>query len=170
MDTKLLDTCTFITERLTINLYVNDNNITKDSVTILTPNVVKYLPSTWGLVNTLSDADNWINERVEESSLLTIINGDTLIGYLFLYGEEMEKSLINVHIGYLFGEEYWGKGFATELLRGFVHWAEKSEFIKMITGGVEKSNVGSIKVLEKCSFRRNTVEKGDTVFYEYTMK
>ena len=52
------------------------------------------------------------------------------------------------YVGYWLGKSFWGKGIATEAL---------AQYLKVDTqpleGRVAKSNVGSIRVLEKCGFK-----------------
>jgi RimJ/RimL family protein N-acetyltransferase len=50
-------------------------------------------------------------------------------------------------IGYWVGREFWGKGLATLALAEFVEGAERPLYAWVAT-----SNIGSIRVLEKCGF------------------
>ena len=65
-------------------------------------------------------------------------------------------------IGYIFDPSYWGCGYATEALKGFleVYWetwpeghpfleGEESEYLKAVTG---KDGHASMAVLKKCGF------------------
>src|SRR5262245_46692758 len=53
------------------------------------------------------------------------------------------------YIGYWLGQSFWGKGIATQAL---------IQFLKVDVGPLQakvaKTNVGSIRVLEKCGFKR----------------
>jgi len=53
-------------------------------------------------------------------------------------------------VGYWIGREHWGRGVATAALAAFV--AEVTE--RPLFAHVVNSNAGSIRVLEKCGFRR----------------
>ena len=51
-------------------------------------------------------------------------------------------------VGYWIGSEFWGKGVATQALGEFVAELEQ----RPLHAWVATSNVGSIRVLEKCGF------------------
>jgi RimJ/RimL family protein N-acetyltransferase len=51
-------------------------------------------------------------------------------------------------VGYWIGREFWGKGLATRALREFVEEVPA----RPLHAWVATSNVGSIRVLEKCGF------------------
>jgi RimJ/RimL family protein N-acetyltransferase len=57
-------------------------------------------------------------------------------------------------VGYWIGKEFWGRGIATRALALFL--AEVSE--RPLYASVATSNVGSIRVLEKCGF---TISQGE---------
>lgn len=54
-------------------------------------------------------------------------------------------------VGYWIGREHWGRGIATAALRAFLE-EERSRPLHAL---VATSNIGSIKVLEKCGFERS---------------
>ena len=53
-------------------------------------------------------------------------------------------------VGYWVGKDFWGKGLATRALREFVDQIET----RPLHAWVATTNVGSIRVLEKCGFVR----------------
>lgn len=60
-----------------------------------------------------------------ESRLLQVKLGQhETIGFLFVYVENESDA----HIGYLLAEEHWGKGYASELLQGFIHAVTSIEY------------------------------------------
>ncbi len=115
------------------------------------------MPDGWQNINTSDKANQWIAYRLDESHFYRIRLDDSgeIIGFLFLYESE-EKS--ELRLGYLLAESTWGKGIGTELIKGLVAWARSSGQINSISGGVEKDNIGSIKVLEKCGFSQSKEE------------
>jgi RimJ/RimL family protein N-acetyltransferase len=80
-------------------------------------------------------------------------------------------------VGYMFMDEFWGKGYATEAFKAYLdhYWSlERKEYIRIVDEGdggektskddkeeevemlraiTEAGNVGSLNVLRKCGFR-----------------
>ena len=54
-------------------------------------------------------------------------------------------------VGYWLGREFWGKGLATQALAELVDELD----IRPLYAYVAKTNIGSIRVLEKCGFVRS---------------
>jgi len=134
---------------------------------ILTPQVVKNLPPYFQGITSSELAASWLERMLLESRLLELKSKtNELIGFLFIYVESQD----DVHIGYLLGEEYWGKGLASELLQSFVVEVAKTEPWSKLIGGVYASNVSSIKVLKKSGFLESSVNENGSVFYEYMIR
>ena len=55
-------------------------------------------------------------------------------------------------IGYRFIQEYWGKGFATEICKVLIVYC-KSIGMKKIIGNVVDENIASAKILERFNFK-----------------
>jgi RimJ/RimL family protein N-acetyltransferase len=51
-------------------------------------------------------------------------------------------------VGYWIGQEYWGKGIATDALKEFMRTLPT----RPLHAYVAKENIGSVRVLEKCGF------------------
>lgn len=133
---------------------------------ILTPQVVKNLPPYFQGITSSELAACWLERMLLESRLFKLKSKtNQLIGFLFIYVENED----DVHIGYLFGEGYWGKGLASELLQSFVVEVAKIEPWSKLTGGVDASNVSSIKVLKKSGFVESSINESGVVFYEYVI-
>ncbi|AIW16443.1 GNAT family N-acetyltransferase [Vibrio tubiashii] len=133
---------------------------------ILTPVVVENLPPYFHGIGSYEEARIWLERMLLESRLLKVeTEGHELVGFLFAYVEKDEYA----HIGYLLGEEYWGRGLASELLQGFIHEVEKSESWLKLIGGVDQSNVASAKLLKKLGFIEQPASGSGVAFYEYTI-
>lgn len=133
---------------------------------IMTPNVTKALPDGWQNIDTIEKAENWIVERKADSDFYAVTINETgdSIGYLFLYVDnEIERSC-EIRFGYLLMESHWGKGIGSELIKGLVDWCANTKIIRSLSGGVEKENIGSIRVLEKNGFYRSTEELPGEMF------
>lgn len=117
---------------------------------ILTERVTKNLPPIWQGSYNLSRARQWINERDKEGITLLAVekSSEQAIGMIILFESNASG---NLRLGYLLNESAWGKGLASELVGGFVNWCRHHD-IHSVAGGVERSNVASRRVLEKCGF------------------
>ena len=65
-----------------------------------------------------------------------------------------EKLEGSVEIGYAFFSEYWGRGFAVEVLTGGLQYAFERLLIASVVAITHPDNVASQKVLLKCGFER----------------
>jgi len=75
----------------------------------------------------------------------TIVHDGEVAGNLLCWQQEGQRL-----VGYWVGKEFWGKGLATRALAEFV--SEMSA--RPLHAWVATSNVGSVRVLEKCGFVR----------------
>ena len=58
-----------------------------------------------------------------------------------------------VEVAYFFHPSYWGRGFATELVRASLEHGFLQHGLETIRAFAHRENIGSIRVLEKCGFR-----------------
>lgn len=130
---------------------------------ILTPNVLKHLPAPLQFDATTQTIDDWISARLAESDLLAIRTNDpsALIGLLILARFQEPPQPPQIHLGYLLGENAWGKGYATELVAGLVAWYRAQPRPAHLWGGVETANPASAKVLQKAGFQREEGEAAE---------
>ena len=75
----------------------------------------------------------------------TILAGSDVAGYVSSWNQD-DKRLV----GYWLGRAYWGRGIATAALAEFL----AHDTTRPLHAFVAALNVGSIRVLEKCGFRR----------------
>ena len=90
---------------------------------------------------------------------------ETIIGLIFVYVDKDKQA----HIGYLLGEDYWGRGFASELLTGFIAFASRQADWSGLIGGVEKANTVSSHLLQKLGFVKTADGDGSTTYYRYNL-
>lgn len=133
---------------------------------LLTPAVVKSLPPYFHGIENKTAALNWFTTMVSESRLFVVNNDRSTIGFLFAHLSDDN----NAHIGYLLGEAYWGQGFASELLKGFIRYVEAHESWQKLIGGVEQENIASARLLLKLGFIEQPSEDNQAVFFEYQLK
>lgn len=165
----------FTTDRLSIFNYleskINSNeDFAETTISVLSSNVTKSLPAGWQNITTISSANKWIKERVEESTFMIIQSKPYyhVIGFVFLYPIPLENHKLDIRFGYLLAENFWGKGLGTELVNGLVKKCQELRTINSISGGVELENIGSIKVLEKYGFQptNKDTKSENVIFYE----
>ena len=95
-------------------------------------------------------AAHWAKLRADESLLVRAIVVDGVVaGNIGSWPEDGQQFL-----GYWIGREYWGRGVATQALALLVDEVS----IRPLYAHVAAHNVGSIRVLEKCGFRRSREE------------
>jgi RimJ/RimL family protein N-acetyltransferase len=80
----------------------------------------------------------------------TVVAGGEVAGNMLCFERDGKRE-----VGYWLGQAYWGKGIATEALSLLLR--EVSE--RPLYAHVARSNVGSIRVLEKCGFTEIGAER-----------
>ena len=152
--------CSFATQRLVVDEWRrNQESIAERAGWIqelLRPAVTTSLPSAWSGGYTTERAAAWVRAREAESEVLAIRMKaeSTPIGLVILHFIESDRECPDIHLGYFLAESTWGKGLATELLIGLIAWLRESNACNELHAGVDRSNLGSIRVLEKCGFQR----------------
>lgn len=92
-------------------------------------------------------AAHWARVRADDALVARTIVADGMVaGNLGSWPDDGRQL-----IGYWVGRERWGRGVATQALALFVDEAP----IRPLFAHVAVHNVGSIRVLEKCGFRRD---------------
>jgi RimJ/RimL family protein N-acetyltransferase len=141
-------------------------------VGILTEPVTRSLPVSWQGVYSVERTREWIKERDNEGTTLIIIEKSRrkAAGLMILFETDDENVMggIEIRLGYLLSEQFWGKGLASELIEGFVRWCRSKSEISAIVGGVALDNPVSKRVLVKNGFRlsnsESKVSKGEEIF------
>ena len=126
------------------------STILNDIITVLSPNVVSHLPANFHGITTINNAKNWLINMLEQSRVFAVsdVHNDTTLGFIFMHNSDTNQ----YHIGYLFAQAHWGKGYAQEALSAFITWCKSTPNIKELIAGVEKDNLASITVLKKIGF------------------
>jgi RimJ/RimL family protein N-acetyltransferase len=96
-------------------------------------------------------AAHWAKIRADDTTILrTIVADGTVAGNIGSWEQDGQRLL-----GYWVGREHWGRGVATEALAQFV----RQVTARPLYAHVAVHNIGSIRVLEKCSFRRDRAQE-----------
>ena len=96
-------------------------------------------------------AAHWAKLRGDDTLIVRTIVADGVVAGNIGSWQENGQQLL----GYWFGREFWGRGVATRALAMFVDEVS----IRPLYAHVVMHNVGSIRVLEKCGFRRDREEE-----------
>ena len=92
-------------------------------------------------------AAHWAKLRADNTKFVrTVVANGMVAGNIGSWRDNGQQLL-----GYWFGREYWGRGVATQALALFVDQVS----IRPLYAHVVAHNVGSIRVLDKCGFRRD---------------
>ena len=96
-------------------------------------------------------AAHWAKVRADDANVLRTIVADGLVaGNIGSWQQDGQQLL-----GYWVGREWWGRGVATQAVALLVDELA----IRPLYAHVARHNVGSIRVLEKCGFRRDRVQE-----------
>lgn len=110
----------------------------------------------WG-PNTVEDTQNFINRQLECQNqkdrkvfelAVTLKDSGVLIG-----GTGITIDVDGGVLGYCFNKKYWGNGYATEVTKALMKWAEENFKINKFRATCDVLNEASRKVLEKCGFK-----------------
>lgn len=109
---------------------------------------------------TLADAEAFIAITMAETPArnFAICLDDAAIGSIgIIPGNDIYRK--SAEIGYWLGEPYWGRGYATEAIRGFSDWAFTSYDLVRIFAMAFTYNQASARVLEKAGFVREATSR-----------
>lgn len=151
--------CAYETRRLHVEDWhqATQHDLVKVVAAMLSESVTESLPDEWKGSYSDERAQQWVVERDSEGVVLLAIDrsSDVPVGLLILTDDYSASNVgaTAARLGYLIGENYWGKGFASEAVEGFVGWCREQRNIFSISGGVATNNPASARVLEKSGFR-----------------
>ena len=132
------------TDRLILRRYCKDD--LRDLFEYLSDaEVIKYEPYK---PMSLMEAREELDKRIANKEMIAVVLKTTnkLIGNLYLGKREFES----LEIGYVFNKQYWGQGYATEVLSELVHYAKEELGISEIYANIDERNIASLRVAEKC--------------------
>ncbi len=106
----------------------------------------------------LEDAYNFIQMTNQENPHLTfaIELGGRFCGMIGIL-KQSDIYRLTGEIGYWIGEPFWGKGIATRALKLMTDYGFSKLDLVRIHTGVFEHNVGSMKVLEKCAYKKDCI-------------
>lgn len=107
---------------------------------------------------TISDAENFLEKYAgQQSSLVLAIeyNG-VYVGNIGLH-KATDVYRKSAEIGYFLGEPYWNLGIMTKAVNMICDYGFKTMDIVRIHAGIFEFNPASMRVLEKCGFKKEAV-------------
>ena len=130
------------------------SNLLMELSLILSARVTEFLPDELRYEPGTTNVETWIASAAAGSIvfLARTIEENELAGVLIVHDSVPANGVATIRLGYLFGENYWRRGLATELVRGLADTLEKSGFTGEVSGGVEAENAASAAVLVKSGF------------------
>lgn len=96
--------------------------------------------------------------KMQPPSVFAIIYNDELCGSVGIF-QMQDVYRKSAEIGYWIGEEYWGKGVATQAVKKIVEYGFANFDIIKIFAGIFSNNRASERVLEKNGFFKEAVLK-----------
>jgi len=107
---------------------------------------------------TIADAENFLEKyAAQESSLVLAIEyKGVYVGNIGLHkGTDVYRK--SAEIGYFLGEPYWNMGITTKAVNLICTYGFSTMDIVRIHAGIFEFNPASMRVLEKCGFKRESV-------------
>ena len=161
------------TERLTLRQLVIDDK--QEIFTLRSDREInKYLDRQ--LSNTIEDAMNFINkvnENINKNDSLywaiTLSDKNVLVGTICLFGFSDDN--YKCEIGYELLTNFQGQGIMKEAVEKVIDYALNTIKVKKIEAFLHRGNQGSIKLLEKFSFKNSNEpdkENPDLICYRLT--
>ncbi len=120
--------------------------------------VIKYLTTKIPYPYTANDASWWINTGSKEGITKAIDVHGKFAGVISVAIGEFQHSR-SAEIGYWLGEEFWGKGVASEAVEQMTNQVFSSTEIVRLFAPVFDPNNASIRVLEKCGYELEGIFK-----------
>lgn len=120
---------------------------------------------------TLSDARNWLEsviDRLPETNFaIANVNDEAVGGIGFILQQDVGRR--SAEVGYWLGEEYWGRGLATQAVKVITEYAFVHYDICRLYAHVFEWNVASTRVLEKAGYllegrlKKSVIKDGKTI-------
>jgi RimJ/RimL family protein N-acetyltransferase len=152
----------FTTERLVVEPWNDTLNTAEleELDGILDEDVTAFLPVSLQYKQGETNVAEWAKTFSSGTNKVSNVKlNSELAGLLILMESPVDEdaqgsatSITIMHLGYIFGQEFWGRGLATELLRGLVQQLSMEGYSGEIHAGVANGNPASVKVLQKVGF------------------
>lgn len=123
-------------------------------------NVARNLRDGFPFPYTLSDASQWLEKVVDNSSDLILaieIDGEAAGGIGIFGGKDVYR--YNGEIGYWLSEVHWGRGIMSDAVAVLVDFAFQETRWLRLFATIFQNNEASMRILEKCGFTKEAIHK-----------
>jgi RimJ/RimL family protein N-acetyltransferase len=142
------------------------------------PRITSNMSSTFPDPYTIDQANIWINmniniPQINNWCICERSSPDVAIGGIGLkLGVDVRSH--TAEVGYWVGEEFWGRGYMTELLEALTEWCflerkTDGKQLEKLWSNVHSTNVGSMRCFEKCGYAKEGVQRDQVAKYGRTM-
>ena len=107
---------------------------------------------------TISDAEDFLEKykKLKSSKIFAIEYNNVYVGNIGLHkGVDVYRK--SAEIGYFLGEPFWNKGIMTKAVYLICDYGFSRLNVVRIYAGIFEYNTASMRVLEKCGFKREAV-------------
>lgn len=124
----------------------------------------KYFPKTLETITDFSSAEKFVIQKMmdaenKNSFYFTIKFDDKISGIITL--RNLEWEIPKGEIGYFIDKKLQGNGIATIVVRKFLKFCFEELNFEKVYAKINKSNVGSIKTIEKNGFKKEGTLRND---------
>lgn len=140
---------------------------------MLTTSTTRSLPEALHGDFSIDRARLWIHERDQESPTLLVIDRQSRspVGLLILFEVPLaDDGGVDLRVGYLLAESFWGQGLGSELVAGLVTWSRSQDSIRTLSAGVEAKNQASRRILVKNGFTQVTDSDDGELIYRLELR
>jgi [ribosomal protein S5]-alanine N-acetyltransferase len=117
------------------------------------PKIAERLTDAFPSPYTFEKGQEFLDRMMKQSpcEVMAIDLNGKVIGNIGIHPQS-DVNRLNAELGYFIGEDYWGKGYATEAIQLMVEYGFKNFPIERIFARPFGSNIASQRVLEKAGF------------------
>ncbi len=122
-------------------------------------NIARNMVDSFPFPYTLKDAEGWVEiasgKNKMDKTFVIEFDGKLAGGVGFDLKDGLREGVADG--GYWLGEEFWGKGIVSEAWGLVVDYIFENFDVRKVEAGVFSWNPASVRVLEKCGFKREAV-------------
>jgi len=131
--------------------------------TILNEDVTAFLPDSLQYKEGETEVSEWAKEFSSGGNKVSSVRVNGELAGLLILMSPLGDACAAMHLGYIFCKTFWGRGLATELIRGLFQQLKVDGYNGAVHAGVAKGNPASVKVLQKVGFEAMDKSESDDV-------